>query len=648
MEKKILIVEDQFIEANYLKSMLENSGYKVCGIARSYVQAKEFISQEKPSLVLVDILLTGNETGIDLAKYLNKENIAFVYLSANSNVEILQAAKQTRPYGFLVKPFREKDLLVTLEIAEYLHENSLDAILKRELELQKKLTEIISDSGKWDEKLLQIGYALQPHIPFDFIAAGFNTIGETPCYGLGFLRTGYNEYQRISTDEILTMTGLKMPALLKLVTATKTDMNATFYNNEEFELVCKEPSLKKLFAQTFKINSYLALPLVLRNKKPFSFCLYSKRANTYNEHHISTFKRIQTTLNNNIGEMLDGVSEEIINQSGDIPNNAVILQASKANVFDGIIGKSHLLLEVFDQISQVAPTTTSVLILGESGTGKERIADCVHNLSPRNQERLVKVNCATIPHSLVESELFGHEKGSFTGALEKRIGKFEQAHNGTIFLDEIGEMPLEIQVKLLRVLQEKEIERIGSKMPSKIDIRIIAATNRNLEKEVAEGRFRLDLYYRLNVFPITLPSLRKRIEDIPELAYHFMNYYNRKSGKKISGFSDQILNKMMKYHWPGNIRELEHLIERSVLTSKSLVIQDLRFTNILNDKDFDNGDKLRIKTIQENEREYIISILKKCNGRIWGARGAAELLNIPPSTLKSKMIKLGIKKEYLP
>jgi len=298
------------------------------------------------------------------------------------------------------------------------------------------------------------------------------------------------------------------------------------------------------------------------------------------------------------------------------------------------------MLSVFDQISSVAPSDTSVLILGESGTGKERIADLIHKLSPRNKMPFVKVNCAALPPTLVESELFGHEKGAFTGAYDRRIGKFEQADKGTIFLDEIGELPLEFQMKFLRVLQEKEVERIGSRSTVKVDVRIIAATNRNLEKEVAEGRFRLDLYYRLNVFPVELPSLRDRKEDIPALANHFINHYNQKAGKKISSLSDKALGKMMTYNWPGNIRELEHLIERTVLLAKNDQIEDIPLPSV------QIKDESRMKTMHENEREYILSVLKKCNGRVWGAAGAAEVLNINPSTLKSKMKKLGIHKGY--
>jgi transcriptional regulator with GAF, ATPase, and Fis domain len=286
-------------------------------------------------------------------------------------------------------------------------------------------------------------------------------------------------------------------------------------------------------------------------------------------------------------------------------------------------------------------------VTGESGTGKERIADCIHRLSPRKDEPIVKVNCATLPVNLIESELFGHEKGAFTGAIDKRTGKFELAHKGTIFLDEIGEMPLETQVKLLRVLQEKEIERVGGKAPIKVNVRIIAATNRNLEKEVAEGRFRLDLYYRLNVFPIQLPPLRERKDDIVLLAQYFLQHYANKNGKVITAIEDAALANLLNYSWPGNIRELENLIERSVLLTKGTTIDNIPLPVAKKQAGSSPGGERLTKTIQENEREHILSVLQQCGGRIRGKGGAAEILGIPPTTLASKMIKLGIKRYHM-
>lgn len=646
MKEKILIVEDQFVEADYLRLMLSKANYSVTGIARSVQQALAMIHEERPDFVLLDIFLKGKLTGIDLAIQLTEQGIPFVYLSANSNEEVLHAAKTTQPYGFLVKPFREKDLLVTLEIARYRHEHSLEAMARRQSELQRHLQEIIKKQDSWEDKLLQIGSALQQHIPFDFLAAGIDNIGQSEQTGISLLRIGFNEYQKIGLKELIMITGKSMEEIVALQSDNPSESHATFYDEQAFDQLCKKPSLRKLFADTFQLRSHLEMPMHLRNGSPFSFCLYSRRADAYNASQVELFQRIQFSLINSIEMMLEKERKAAMNSSLHQPSDPELNNINEEEVWPGIVGKSHLLLTVFDHVTQVAYSETSVLILGESGTGKEKIADSIHNLSPRKGKPFVKINCAALPANLIESELFGHEKGAFTGAIERRIGKFEKADKGTIFLDEVGEMPLEVQVKLLRVLQEKEIERIGAKATTKVDVRIIAATNRNLEKEVAEGRFRLDLYYRLNVFPITMPPLRDRKEDIPALAYHFMNHYNHKSGKKISGFSDHILKNMMAYNWPGNIRELEHLIERSVLLTKGNII-DTNFLSTNQYRETSNlTEDLRMKTIHENEKEYIISVLKKCKGRVWGSGGAAEILNIPPSTLKSRMKKLGIKKEF--
>ena len=645
MKEQILIVEDQFVEADYLRLLLEQAGYGITGIARSVPQAQEMIKDKKPDFVLLDIFLKGKQTGIDLAKLLAADNIPFVYLSANSNEEVLNAAKETHPYGFLVKPFREKDLLVALEIARYRHAHSIEARYRRETELRKLLKTIASETGSWPEKLLRIATALQTFIPFDFLAAGFDNIKDPFFKGMCFLRTGFDEYQMIGLHELSTITGKSVEALMAQQSPNLVEEMAAFYNEVAFQNICRQPSLRKLFADTFQLRSHLEMPMRMMNRKLFSFCLFSRRPDAYTAEQVEQFERIQFSLIQTIENLL----QEEINEAAKSPlrETKTAPGANTEEGFEGIIGKSHLLLNVFDHISQVAPSDTSVLILGESGTGKEKIANCIYNLSSRKGKPFVKLNCAALPATLIESELFGHEKGAFTGALDKRIGKFERADKGTLFLDEVGEMPIELQVKLLRVLQEKEIERIGGRDTIKVDVRIIAATNKNLEKEVAEGRFRLDLYYRLNIFPIILPALCNRREDIPALAYHFMNHYSHKAGKKLSGISENVLMKMMAYNWPGNIRELEHLIERSVLLAKGTVIEEILLPTLERKDGISGPEDTSIKTIAENERDYIISVLKKCNGRIWGPGAAAEILNINPSTLKSKMKKLGIKKEYI-
>ncbi|MBS7253635.1 sigma-54-dependent Fis family transcriptional regulator [Flavobacterium branchiicola] len=317
------------------------------------------------------------------------------------------------------------------------------------------------------------------------------------------------------------------------------------------------------------------------------------------------------------------------------------------NGFHGIIGKSDAMQDVFELISKVAASQSTVLIFGETGTGKELVASAIHDLSLVAKNKMIKVNCASIPENLIESELFGHEKGAFTGATEQRIGKFEQAENGTLFLDEIGELPLELQGKLLRVLQEKEIERVGGNKSIKVNARVIAATNKSLEKEVAKERFRSDLYYRLNVYPIPLPALRDRKGDIEILGHFFLEKHSERIGKKIKGFSKKVLNSMMANSWPGNVRELENMIERSILFAKDDTIKEMTFPEIFIAESTDSETEFYTKTLQEVEKEHILKVVKKCEGRISGPQGAAVLLGVPPTTLASRMQKLGIKKNFL-
>jgi DNA-binding NtrC family response regulator len=439
--------------------ILTNAGYFVCTIARSVAAALSIIEKEKPDLVLVDIFLQGEGTGIDLGKILNEKNMAFVYLSANSNRQILEEAKPTRPYGFMVKPFRAKDVLIMLDVALYLHRNRL--------------------------------------------------------------------------------------------------------------------------------------------------------------------------------------TEKTI-----IPSSPTTAPVALPPEFGNLVGKSQKFLESLERAKMVGPTDTSVLILGESGTGKELIAHSIHKVSTRRYKPFVVVNCGTLPGNLIESDLFGHEKGSYTGAVAKREGKFELADGGTIFLDEIGELPLELQVKFLRVLQEREIEPVGGK-PKKIDVRVLAATNKDLEEEVAAGRFRIDLYYRLNVFPLVLPSLRERKEDIPLLANHFLEKYSTEEGRQVPVLSTEATDILMQYNWPGNIRELENTIQRNVVLANGAVIESLEIPISKSAANVTNSNKNGFKTMIENERDHILAVLESCNWKISGKGGAAEILDVNVNTLNSRIKKLGIEKEII-
>lgn len=308
--------------------------------------------------------------------------------------------------------------------------------------------------------------------------------------------------------------------------------------------------------------------------------------------------------------------------------------------FEEIITGSDALKKVLRKVEQVASTDATVLILGETGTGKELFARAIHNISSRRERPLVKVNCAALPVNLIESELFGHEKGAFTGALSRKIGRFELADGGTLFLDEIGDLPLELQTKLLRVLQEGEFERLGNSNTTKVDVRVIAATNRNLSEAIKKGGFRQDLYYRLNVFPIQIPPLRERKDDISVLARHFTQKHGTRIGKKIESIPQDVVEKLRSYHWPGNVRELENVIEQAIIISPG---KELRLGDPLPASDGVSG-VAEVRSLEEIEREHIIRTLKMTDWRVSGDRGAAKILGMKSPTLVSRMHKLGIKK----
>ena len=313
------------------------------------------------------------------------------------------------------------------------------------------------------------------------------------------------------------------------------------------------------------------------------------------------------------------------------------LEGSQRN--EGIVGASPILRGVLDQVRTVAPTDSTVLIEGETGTGKELIANAVHMHSKRRSRPFVKLNCAAIPMDLMESELFGHEKGAFTGAVTQRIGRFEAANGGTLFLDEIGDIPLELQAKLLRVLQEQEFERLGSTYTRRVDVRIVAATNQDLADLVAQKQFRMDLYYRLNVFPITLPTLRQRLDDIPALVAHFVQKYAERMSKRISMVSQHALDTLMRYPWPGNIRELQNFIERAVILTTGDVLQI---------PPLPSGTLIRTESenlLKEAERNHILRALEESNWVVGGASGAAARLGVARTTLISKMQKRGLSRD---
>ena len=346
----------------------------------------------------------------------------------------------------------------------------------------------------------------------------------------------------------------------------------------------------------------------------------------------------------------------IENRDGDIPLAGVVPEHDSMNGdvygdddinpiqgFAGIVGQSSALREVLQQVEMVAGTDSTVLLLGETGTGKELIARSIHERSRRKSRAFVKVNCAAIPGGLIESDLFGHERGAFTGAITQKIGRFELADQGSLFLDEIGDIPLELQSKLLRVLQEREFERLGSTVTRKTNVRVVAATHRNLEEMIRDNQFRSDLYYRLNVFPIFIPPLRERPEDIPLLVRHFVQEFARKMNKSVSAISPETMDALTRYPWPGNIRELQNVIERSVVVHQKGNLS-VKKCCLSAQRQHPNRVRESFKRSASEDRQMIDSALAEARGRVSGPSGAAAMLGIPASTLESKIRSMNINK----
>ncbi len=387
-------------------------------------------------------------------------------------------------------------------------------------------------------------------------------------------------------------------------------------------------------------RSICALPLVVRDLSIGAIALGSLNRTQYSENDADFLMEVA----NQIAIAVDNLRahEETEALKARFEAEAVYLQEEikTEHNFEEIIGQSTAIRALLKKLEQVAPTDATVLIHGETGTGKELLARAVHDRSRRKTRPLVKVNCGSIPSGLVESELFGHERGAFTGATQQRIGRFELAHGGTIFLDEVTELPLETQVKLLRVLQEGEFERVGSSRTNKVDVRVIAATNRNLQEVVRSGAFRADLFYRLNVFPLEVPALRERREDIPLMVNFFLSKFSKSVGKEIRGLSQKSMERLVQYGWPGNIRELQNVIERAVVLAKGAIVQ-------IDESMFRaeaSPEESMIETLENVERNHIIRALQQTDWVIHGKKGAAELLGINPSTLRSRMDKLAIKR----
>lgn len=562
MDINILIVEDEKILAMTMKKMLISLGYKVVGTVSSGEKALQKISEEKPSLVLMDVRLKGPINGIEVAEKLTGfYNIPVIYITAYEDKETFERAKLTAPFGYIIKPFDEKILHMTIEIALYKHR----------LDINMKEQAINKEKEKYRSNVETIFSCLEEGI--------------------------------ITVDKDMNITEIN-PSIEKIFGFSRDIIG------KSFSYFIKGPMFINILNET------------LIKKKPVKI----------NRIEVKDSKIL--TINTAPLIDPDGICSGVIMVIRD--ETHVVELEKKLEVrqsFHNITGESEKIQKIYSLIESLYSVQTTVLITGESGTGKELVAEAIHYKGGRKSKPFVRVNCSSLSENLLESELFGHVRGSFTGAFRDKIGRFEMAHGGTIFLDEIGDISPSMQLHLLRVLENHEFERVGDNKTIKVDVLIIAATNQDLKEKVRTGTFREDLYYRLKVIEIKLPPLRERKEDIPLLILHFLRKFNNKFNKHITHISEEVERLFMKYNWPGNIRELEHALEHAcILCRNSLILpEDLPedFRDMLNGNEENNWDN----------RDMIIETLVKSEGN---KCRASRMLGISRQTLYRRIKEYNI------
>ena len=631
-QETLLLVDDNPTNLQVLYQTLEGHGYKLL-LAKNGEDALNIMAKVHPALILLDIMMPGMD-GYEVCQRIkaNPEisDTAIIFLSALDDVKDKVKGFALGAVDYISKPFQSEEVIARVETH----------IKIRQLEktLEKKNKQLEEDNALILESMGEglLGVDKQGLITF------INPAGSTITGWLEEEMRGKNFHNILMhTDK----DGHRNPIEQDKIFNTLQDHRVRQCDNDIFWN--KE-------GQHFPVE--YTVTAVEGEADISSACVVFK--------DISERKKREKILN----QALKTVEE--LKEKLQLENSYLQEEIRSEQNFGEIVGQSTALQKTMEEAKQVAQTDTTVLINGESGTGKESMARAVHEFSQRKNRPLIKVNCGAIAESLVESELFGHVKGAFTSAIKDRTGHFELADKGTIFLDEIGELSLDVQVKLLRVLQEQEIQRVGSGEVIKVDVRIIAATNRDLKKMVDEGTFRMDLYYRLNVFLLTVPPLRERKSDIPLLLAKFLDNLSKKLGKSFKGVSDVSMDLLMDYDWPGNIRELQNVLERSAILSRTEIIEvddalvpvtieraqlgnaDSAQTGadidskagIQESQDDKHPGKSAYKTLADNEKLYITRVLNDLNWLIGGKKGVAEILDIPASTLRSRMKKLGIER----
>lgn len=624
-QETLLLVDDNPTNLQVLYQTLVGYGYKLL-LAKNGEDALNIVAKVHPALILLDIMMPGMD-GYEVCERIKAnpeiDDTAIIFLSALDDVKDKVKGFSLGAVDYVSKPFQSEEVIARVETH----------IKIRQLEktLEKKNKQLEEDNALILESMGEglLGVDIQGMITF------INPAGSNITGWLEEEMTGKSFHDLLMHTDI---DGRRNPIEQDKVFSTLQDHivrqcdSDIFWNKE---------------GRSFPVE--YTVTAIEGDTDISSACVVFK--------DISERKKREKILNQAL-KTVEDLKEKL-----QAENTYLQEEIRSEQNFGEIVGQSTALRKTMEEAMQVARTDTSVLINGESGTGKESMARAVHQNSQRKDRPLIKVNCGAIPESLVESELFGHVKGAFTSAVKDRIGHFELADKGTIFLDEIGELSLDVQVKLLRVLQEHEIQRVGSGELIRVDVRIIAATNRNLKQMVDDGTFRMDLYYRLNVFPLTVPPLRERKSDIPLLLAKFLDNLSKKLGKPLRGVSEVSMELLMDYHWPGNIRELQNVIERSAILARTDIVEvDDALVPVsierakLEKNAADVTDKMNeqpegskpaqanYKTLAENEKQYITRVLNERNWLIGGKKGAAEILDVPVSTLRSRMKKLGIER----
>lgn len=617
---------------------------KMLGYSESEFEGLSFIEithedYREANWALVTELLNGKRDQFQIEKQYRRKDGSFVWV--RNNVSLVRDPASTPRFM----------LALSEDITE---RKQAEAALQ---ESQERLRQ----SERRQHTLLEINNAIITNLTRDAL---FTSAYEAIRRVVSFDRAAFLLYQPESYSlKLVSLDGLTESDFFRVgkeYDLRESRISAWVLENQQVarrgDLKREQESLNEKRLVVEGIQSYCVVPLVAMGKSIGTFAVWSETDNRYTESDAELLREVANQVALAIANMKS--YEEIASLKAQLEKDCVYLQEEIRceHNFEEIVGDSPALLTLLRQVDQVAPADSTVLIYGETGTGKELIARAIHDRSHRKNRPLVKVNCSAISAGLVESELFGHAKGAFTGAFERRVGRFELADGGTIFLDEVGELPLDTQVKLLRVLQEREFEPVGSNRSVRVDVRIICATNRNLEEAIAAGTFRSDLYYRLNVFPLEVPPLRERRADIDQLAKFFVSRFARKLGKNITGISETATEKLLSYSWPGNIRELQNIIERALILSSGPILElendlaSIPAPPVYNEPPLEveavpYADQPPLKTLQEVERAHILAVLQQTHGVIEGSNGAAKTLGMHPNTLRHRMEKLGIKRQ---